>query len=76
MILFSRQHSLNEWLRIMDPNSGFPSFYQDMFGDAWARADAIGTFFPPNLNQPNLILPFENECHLVIYGRTSQRLGN
>ncbi len=59
MTLFSRQHSLNEWLRIMDQNSGFASFYQDMFGDAWARADAVGTFFPPNLTQPNMILPFE-----------------
>ncbi len=59
MVLFSRQHSLNEWLRIMDKNSGFASFYQDMFGDAWARADSIGTFFPPSLTQPDMILPFE-----------------
>jgi len=59
MVMFSRQHSLNEWLRIMDPNGGFASFYRDMFGDAWARADAIGTFFPPNLSQPTMILPFE-----------------
>ena len=59
MTLFSRQHSLNEWLRIMDVNSGFPKFYQDMFGDPWARAEALGSFFPPALRQPDLILPIE-----------------
>jgi murein DD-endopeptidase MepM/ murein hydrolase activator NlpD len=59
MTLFSRHHSLNEWLRIMDQNSGFASFYQNMFGDAWARADATGNYFPPNLTQPNMILPIE-----------------
>ena len=59
MTLFSRHHSLNEWLRIMDSNSGFPSYYQDMFGDPWARADAMGNFFPPGLKQPAMSLPFE-----------------
>jgi murein DD-endopeptidase MepM/ murein hydrolase activator NlpD len=59
MFLFSREHSLNEWLRIMDQTSGFASFYQNMFGDPWARADAIGSFFPPGFQQPDMILPFE-----------------
>lgn len=59
MTLFSREHSLNEWLRIMDVNSGFPKFYTDMFGDPWGRADAIGNFFPPGISQPPMILPFE-----------------
>jgi len=59
MYLFSRHHTLNEWLRIMDANGGFPSFYQDMFGDPWARADAIGNFFPPGFKQPELTLPIE-----------------
>ncbi|MEP0807355.1 MAG: hypothetical protein HRF47_17890 [Chloroflexota bacterium] len=59
MTLFSRQHTLNEWLRIMDANSGFPAFYRDMFGDPWARADALGNFFPPGFQQPPLSLPFE-----------------
>jgi murein DD-endopeptidase MepM/ murein hydrolase activator NlpD len=59
MTLFSREHSLNEWLRIMDVNSGFPKFYSDMFGDPWGRADAIGNFFPPGMSQPAMTLPFE-----------------
>jgi murein DD-endopeptidase MepM/ murein hydrolase activator NlpD len=59
MTLFSRHHTLNEWLRIMDANGGFPAFYQGMFGDPWARADAFGSFFPPGFEQPEMSLPIE-----------------
>ena len=59
MTFFSRQHSLNEWLRIMDVNSGFPFFYNNMFGDPWGRTDVIGNFFPSGMSQPAMILPFE-----------------
>lgn len=59
MTLFSRHHSLNEWLRIMDENGGFPAFYRDMFGDPWARAEGIGKFFPPGFKQLTFSLPFE-----------------
>lgn len=58
MTLFSRHHSLNEWLRIMDENSGFPAFYRNMFGDPWARDDALGNLFPPGFKQPYMTLPF------------------
>jgi murein DD-endopeptidase MepM/ murein hydrolase activator NlpD len=59
MYFFSKAHSLNEWLRIMDPNSGFASFYAKMFGDPWSRAESAGSIFPPSLSQPGMILPFE-----------------
>src|SRR5262249_34855999 len=59
MVLFSRLHTLNEWYRIMDQSSGFPKYYQSMFGDPWARDDQISNFFPPNLAQPTLSLPFD-----------------
>ncbi len=58
MYLFSRLHSFNEWLRIMDQTSGFASYYQNMFGDPWARADRMGPLFPPSFNQPEMLLPF------------------
>ena len=57
--LFSRLHTLNEWLRIVDQNSGFPAYYQGMFGDPWARATAVLNFFPPNFSQPDMTLPIE-----------------
>ena len=59
MYFFSRSHSLNEWLRIMDQTSGFASFYQSMFGDPWSRAERMGLLFPPGFSQPEMQLPFE-----------------
>lgn len=59
MYYFSRSHTLNEWLRIMDQGSGFLPFYQNMFGDSWSRADAVGPIFPPGIDQPEMALPFE-----------------
>lgn len=37
---------------------GFAARYQAMFGDAWARAEAVGPVLPPDLEQPLLELPF------------------
>jgi murein DD-endopeptidase MepM/ murein hydrolase activator NlpD len=68
MYYFSRQHSLNEWLRIMDQTSGFASFYQNMFGDPWARAERIGPLFPPALTQPEMTLPFETDSPWAFTG--------
>ena len=57
--LFSREHSRSEWEQIINPESGFPAMYEEMFGDPWARAETVGLIFPPALNQPPLTLPFE-----------------
>ncbi len=57
--LFSRNHSRSEWEQIINPDSGFPAMYAEMFGDPWARADAVNPIFPAALNQPTLELPFE-----------------
>jgi LasA protease len=68
MYFFSRLHSFNEWLRIMDQTGGFASYYQDMFGDPWARADRIGSIFPPSINQPEMLLPFERHSPWAFTG--------
>jgi murein DD-endopeptidase MepM/ murein hydrolase activator NlpD len=65
---FAQLHSQNEWLRIMDQTSGFPSFYISMFGDPWTRADNAGAIFPPNLLQPNMVLPFESNTGWAFTG--------
>ena len=57
--LFSRLHSQSQWSQIVNPESGFPVLYQEMFGDPWARAELVGPIFPPGLIQPPLALPFE-----------------
>jgi LasA protease len=57
--LFSKLHSESQWSQIINPASGFPVVYEEMFGDPWARANLMGPLFPPGLNQPPLVLPFE-----------------
>ena len=57
--LFAQVHSQSQWSQIINPDSGFPATYKEMFGDPWARADAVNPIFPAALNQPPLVLPFE-----------------
>lgn len=57
--LFSRLYSQSQWSQIINPETGFPAVFQDMFGDSWARAELAGSQFPPSMNQPLLALPFE-----------------
>lgn len=57
--LFSKLHSQSQWSQIINPDSGFPALFEEMFGDPWARAALVGSIFPPGLNQPALVLPFE-----------------
>ncbi len=66
--LFSREHSRSQWEQIIDPDSGFPAMYQEMFGDPWARADSIPPIFPAALNQPPLSLPFEPDVEWSLTG--------
>ena len=57
--LFSRLHNQSQWAQIINPTSGFPAMYMEMFGDPWELADGINPIFPAALNQPALVLPFE-----------------
>jgi LasA protease len=66
--LFSRVHSQSQWEQIINPNSGFPAMYLQMFGDPWARADAVNPIFPAALNQPPLVLPFESGVEWSLTG--------
>ncbi len=57
--LFSRHLNYADWLQAIDPDSGFPAFFANMFGDPWERARETGPLFPPDLTQPTFTLPFE-----------------
>jgi murein DD-endopeptidase MepM/ murein hydrolase activator NlpD len=66
---FSRLHNRAEWEGIVNPDSvnSFTGLYNQMFGDAWARAQSVEPLFPIGLAQPKFILPFEvnREWHLI-----------
>jgi murein DD-endopeptidase MepM/ murein hydrolase activator NlpD len=66
--LFSRLHSQSQWSQIINPESGFPAVYRQMFGDPWVRADEVNPIFPSALNQPPLVLPFDPDTEWSLTG--------
>ena len=48
----------HEWVKALDPETGFPALYEKMFGNPWLRAQNVEPLFPPGTTQPSLILPF------------------
>jgi murein DD-endopeptidase MepM/ murein hydrolase activator NlpD len=47
-----------DWINALDYSTGFPAYYESMFGNPWMRAQAVEPLFPPDLVQPQLSLPF------------------
>ena len=56
---FSQLYDGEHWLQVVDPENGFPAFYQEKFGNPWVRAQTVEPLYPPELTQPHLILPFD-----------------
>jgi LasA protease len=56
---FSRHLNYAEWEQVINPDSGFFSLYQSMFGNSLENARERGPLFPSNLIQPTFTLPFE-----------------
>ncbi len=55
---FSKLHNQREWSGALYAEGGFPTLYDKMFGSPWVRAQTIEPFFPANMAQPPLELPF------------------
>jgi len=66
--LFSRSHSQSQWAQIIDPQTGFPAMYREMFGDPWVRADLVDPILPPDLSQPPMVLPYETGVEWSLTG--------
>ena len=47
-----------QWIQAMDPENGLPALYEQMYGNPWIRALAVEPLYPPDLTQPDFILPF------------------
>lgn len=56
---FARHYSYDDWVRIINPQVGFPALSAELFGDPWVRAQTVEPLFPPGLTQPAMSLPFE-----------------
>ncbi len=56
--LFAKLYDQGPWYTALYGEGDFISLYQEMFGDPWERASAVGPIFPPGIVQPDLELPF------------------
>ena len=59
MYLFAQLYEGDAWEQAIDPASGFPALYAQMFGNPWERANVIEPIVPADATQPELALPFE-----------------
>jgi LasA protease len=55
---FAQHYQGQDWVDALDPDTGFPALYAQMFGDPWERAQRVEPLFPPGITQPPLTLPF------------------
>jgi LasA protease len=55
---FAQHKDSLSWSQALDPQSGFPALYWQMYGDPWVRAQSAEPLYPADLEQPPLILPF------------------
>lgn len=58
MHFFSTQQDFPEWAEALYGEKGFVWTYQNMFGDPWLRALDFEPLFTPDVQQPELQLPF------------------
>ena len=64
---FAQRKDSTDWLAAIDPALGLPALHESMFGNTWMRAQTVEPLYPPNLQQPALILPFQEN---IIWGFT------
>lgn len=55
---FSRLYNSREWSGVLYSPQGFSAVHERLFGNVWTRANAVEPFFPYDLEQPQLNLPF------------------
>ncbi len=58
MHLFAAISSPQGWEASLFGESSFPTFYKEMFGDYWARTEAVEPYLLSTTEQPELVLPF------------------
>ena len=55
---FAQIYDSQTWLAALDTKTGLPAIYEQMFGSPWMRAQVVEPLFPPDIEQPELELPF------------------
>ena len=55
---FAQIYETPGWLGAIDETTGLPALYDRMFGNPWTSPTKVESLYPPNLSQPQMILPF------------------
>jgi murein DD-endopeptidase MepM/ murein hydrolase activator NlpD len=55
---FAQLYTSPRWLEALNTESGLPALHARMFGNPWERAQSVEPLFPPGIEQPSLVLPF------------------
>ena len=55
---FAQAYDTVGWVQALDAANGMPALYERMFESPWVRALEVEPLYPPDLSQPDLILPF------------------
>jgi LasA protease len=55
---FAQLYTSQRWLEALDTQAGLPALHATMFGNPWERAQSVEPLFPPGIEQPSFILPF------------------
>ena len=56
--LFAQWYDPLEWAGALDGPNSMPVLMEEMFGNFYVRAQSVEPLYPPDLVQPELILPF------------------
>jgi len=59
MNAFTYLYDYEDWANLLYAEEDFFTFYEDMFGNPWIRAQAVEPLIPADIVQPDMILPFE-----------------
>jgi murein DD-endopeptidase MepM/ murein hydrolase activator NlpD len=55
---FAQLYTSQRWLDALSPEAGLPALHATMFGNPWERSQTVEPLFPPGIEQPPLVLPF------------------
>jgi LysM repeat protein len=56
--LFAKLYNQRDWGGVLYNTDSMPALHSKMFGDSWLRAQTVEPLYPPNLTQPDLVVPW------------------
>jgi murein DD-endopeptidase MepM/ murein hydrolase activator NlpD len=68
MNAFTYLYAYEDWAHALYAEENFFTFYEQMFGNPWIRAQNVEPLIPADVVQPDMILPFEKHIKWAFTG--------